>query len=75
MHDLPGSDNIVVCVLGTGSCLFIQAAERFMPDLLHIIFPPILPQIATLLAAGITILAGYPHAKAQVKKFFKRFKR
>jgi len=62
-----------VCMLFTGVCLLIQAAEKFIPFTLHILMPPIIPQIITVMAGCMTLLVGYPHLKYRIRQILKRW--
>lgn len=72
--DVNNPDSFVICLIGTCTCCFIQTAEKFIPLTLHILLPPIIPQIITILAGCMTLLAGYPHLKARIRALLKKFK-
>lgn len=58
----------ILCLISTGIC----ALCNFM--LLHIMMPPLIPQAATCISAGITILIGYPVLRARIIKIWEAIK-
>lgn len=73
--NMESPESIGICVLFTGVCFFIQAAEKFIPFTLHILMPPIIPQIITVMAGCMTLLVGYPHLKERIKQISQRWKK
>lgn len=66
-----------ICLIGTCTCFFIQIAEKLIPLIClggHILLPPIIPQIITILAGCMTLLAAYPHLKARIRNLLKKHK-